>query len=366
MQEESGEESFYLQDDLGSPMELLDAEGEIREAYAFDEFGVPLVVQSGFIQNFGNEAGIVPVPNALQQQHEQLQPFGFTGYQTDAAGGLYYAQARRYDADTGRFVSEDKVKGFAEAPFTLNPYSYCWNKPMELVDLDGKEAEEYYVYYLNNMDGAKVFGHSSILIEYPDGTSDFYSYMGTGGILSAITGEKSLGYMAYEHLNSEETERFFETGDINVTMHGGGINYDNYDRALRKQITEEEKDSIVQQAQYYIDLFKTHNKGDVEFYVDNTDDPVYQLYSNNCDTVAGKIIGTIDSDFLLCQDGMIDTTPNNSYFVRKMLLDNSWEEITIGENDGWEKMISLPGLYDIGYMWKKLFENRNREGCALE
>ena len=82
--------------------------------------------------------------------------------------------------------------------------------------------------------------------------------------------------------------------------------------------------------------------------------------------LTGKIIGTIDSDFLLCQDGMIDTTPNNSYFVRKMLLDNSWEEITIGENDGWEKMISLPGLYDIGYVWKKLFENRNREGCALE
>lgn len=49
-----------------------------------------------------------------------------------------------------------------------------------------------------------------------------------------------------------------------------------------------------------------------------------------------------------------------------MLLDNSWEEITIGENDGWEKMISLPGLYDIGYTWKKLFENRNREGCTLE
>ena len=137
MQEESGEESFYLQDDLGSPMELLDAEGEIREAYAFDEFGVPLVVQSGFIQNFGNEAGIVPVPNALQQQHEQLQPVGFTGYQTDVAGELYFAQARRYDAGTGRFVSEDKVKGFADAPFTLNPYSYCWNKPMELVDLNG-------------------------------------------------------------------------------------------------------------------------------------------------------------------------------------------------------------------------------------
>lgn len=123
--QEDGEESYYLQDDLGSPMELLDAEGGIRERYAFDEFGVPLMLQNG-----------------LYQQHEPLQPFGFTGYQTDAAGGLYFAQARRYDAGTGRFVSEDKVKGFLDAPFTLNPYSYCWNKPMELVDLNGLWPEQ--------------------------------------------------------------------------------------------------------------------------------------------------------------------------------------------------------------------------------
>lgn len=51
--------------------------------------------------------------------------------------GLYFAQARRYDAVAGRFVSEDKIKGFADAPFTMNPYIYCWNKPMELVDLNG-------------------------------------------------------------------------------------------------------------------------------------------------------------------------------------------------------------------------------------
>ena len=116
-------------------MELLNAEGGIRESYAFDEFGVPLVERSGFIQSSYDEDGIVL--NALQQQHERLQPFGFTGYQTDVTGGFYFAQARRYDASTGRFISEDKVKGFADAPFTLNPYSYCWNKPMELVDLNG-------------------------------------------------------------------------------------------------------------------------------------------------------------------------------------------------------------------------------------
>ena len=139
--QEDGEESLYLQDDLGSPMELLNAEGGIRESYAFDEFGVPLVERSGFIQSSYDEDGIVL--NALQQQHERLQPFGFTGYQTDVTGGFYFAQARRYDASTGRFISEDKVKGFADAPFTLNPYSYCWNKPMELVDLNGLEPNGY-------------------------------------------------------------------------------------------------------------------------------------------------------------------------------------------------------------------------------
>ena len=54
-----------------------------------------------------------------------FQPFGYTGYQKEEAGGLYYAQARRYDADTGRFISEDKVKGFITMPVTLNAYGYC-------------------------------------------------------------------------------------------------------------------------------------------------------------------------------------------------------------------------------------------------
>jgi len=34
--------------------------------------------------------------------------------------------------------SQDKIAGFAEAPFTLNQYTYCWNKTMNLVDLDGE------------------------------------------------------------------------------------------------------------------------------------------------------------------------------------------------------------------------------------
>ena len=81
------------------------------------------------------------------------QPFGYTGYQIDAMSGLYYAQARYYDADAGRFISEDILKGNVDLPKSLNAYTYCWNRPLTLVDKDGcspryytpwQEAEPYY------------------------------------------------------------------------------------------------------------------------------------------------------------------------------------------------------------------------------
>lgn len=63
---------------------------------------------------------------------------------------------------------------------------------------------------------------------------------------------------------------------------------------------------------------------------------------------------------------MVDTTPNNSYYVRVMLLNESWEEISIGENNGLEKMISLPGVYYVWYAWSKSAANTSKEGCELD
>ena len=119
MEEEGAESGFYsyLQDDLGSPMHLLSEDGKIRESYGYDEFGMELFPEE-------NRGG-------------RIQPFGYTGYQMEEAGGVYYAQARRYDAGIGRFISEDKIKGFTSMPCTLNQYSYCWNRPLDYVDLDG-------------------------------------------------------------------------------------------------------------------------------------------------------------------------------------------------------------------------------------
>ncbi|WP_321384224.1 DUF6531 domain-containing protein [uncultured Enterococcus sp.] len=104
------EEEQFLLDDLGSPIRHLSLSG-MQESFAYDEFG-----------------------QHLTQPH---RVFGFTGYQNDEVSGLNYAQARYYNQAQGRFVSEDNIKGLIEAPMTLNPYTYVWNRPLNLVDLDG-------------------------------------------------------------------------------------------------------------------------------------------------------------------------------------------------------------------------------------
>ena len=98
----------YLLDYLGSPLRAGDS------AFAFDEFGQTLVGNFNF------------------------QTFGYTGYQQDNVADTWFAQARHYDPATGRFGAEDVIKGHTAAPQSLNVYSYCLNRPLEFVDLDGR------------------------------------------------------------------------------------------------------------------------------------------------------------------------------------------------------------------------------------
>jgi RHS repeat-associated protein len=113
--EENGERNYYLQDELGSPLRLEDSVGTIKESYGYGAFG-----------------------EDLYQNQGKMQPFGYTGYQRDSVSGTYYAQAREYLAESGRFAGQDLIVGFTEYPKTLNRYNYCWNNSLIYVDYDGK------------------------------------------------------------------------------------------------------------------------------------------------------------------------------------------------------------------------------------
>ncbi len=111
---------YYFQDELGSPVRLINEEGSLRETYGYDEFGQDL---------YGNQG--------------EIQPFGYTGYQSDRIAGTYYAQAREYRAELGRFASKDQNKYYKIInPITWNLYVYCGNNTLNFIDPEGKDSRE--------------------------------------------------------------------------------------------------------------------------------------------------------------------------------------------------------------------------------
>ena len=140
--EENGTLHYYLQDEMGSPLRVsgYDSTDSMTDGnhgaidtyltYGYDEFGNDLARTTG---KELEEAGI-PSPYTMQGEG---QPFGYTGYRYDTLGATYFAQAREYDPQTGRFHAQDVIAGNGAVPVTLNRYGYCWGNPLYFVDLNG-------------------------------------------------------------------------------------------------------------------------------------------------------------------------------------------------------------------------------------
>ena len=104
-------------DHLGSPVAMTDTTGAVLWREMYSPFGTRMVD---------------PAANKDNQ--------GYTGHIDDAASGLTYMQARYYDPNIGRFLSNDPV-GFAEGgPRYFGRYTYVHNDPVNLTDPTGKFA----------------------------------------------------------------------------------------------------------------------------------------------------------------------------------------------------------------------------------
>ena len=97
--------SLYFQTDhLGSTTALTNSAGNVVERQSYTPFG--------------NSSG------------SSQTRYGFTGREKDSATGLLYYRARWYDAEQGRFMSEDPI-GFDGG---MNFYAYAGNSPTNFVD----------------------------------------------------------------------------------------------------------------------------------------------------------------------------------------------------------------------------------------
>ena len=105
----------YVKNLQGDVIAILDAAGNVVVSYVYDAWGAPI----GKSGSMAETLGIV-------------QPFRYRGYVFDEETGLYYLRSRYYNAERCRFVNADSV-------VSGNLFCYCYNSPIDLLDLSGKD-----------------------------------------------------------------------------------------------------------------------------------------------------------------------------------------------------------------------------------
>ena len=93
---------------------ILDENGNAVVSYGYDAWGAPLWCTGERAETLG-----------------KVQPFRYRGYVFDEEMGLYYLRSRYYNAERSRFVNADSV-------VSGNLFCYCYNSPIDLLDLSGK------------------------------------------------------------------------------------------------------------------------------------------------------------------------------------------------------------------------------------
>ena len=124
----------------------------------------------------------------------------YTGGIYDHSTGLYYLNARYYNPEDGRFVTEDTYRGETAKPETGHLYAYCANNPVNYVDPSGHKAKTVIYYNKKGKDFKKQAMHSpyyknsqvtfkSVIkkVQFkkewdkiPKGTSELYLYLHGG------------------------------------------------------------------------------------------------------------------------------------------------------------------------------------------
>jgi RHS repeat-associated protein len=72
--------------------------------------------------------------------------YRYTGQRAEQGIGLYYYNARWYDAALGRFAQADTIVPQPGNPQSLNRYSYVLNNPLRYVDPTGHGEQDYYMF----------------------------------------------------------------------------------------------------------------------------------------------------------------------------------------------------------------------------
>jgi RHS repeat-associated protein len=152
---------WYLTDNLGSVRQMVKTDGSLVDTVTY-----------------GDSYGKTPTDSPTGSGDR----FKFAGMQYDSEIGLYYDQARYYDPNLGRFLTEDPLS-FAAGDANL--YRYVWNSPLNFTDPSGLDTVGIYSRptaskgFNLNIFGIIYTPHWFVGVTKDDGTIITYSYDGS-------------------------------------------------------------------------------------------------------------------------------------------------------------------------------------------
>ena len=112
---------FYNQDHLGNIREVVDASGAVKQVTNYYPFGAPYA-------------------DASAATNADFQPYKYNGKELDKMHGLntYDYGARQHDPILARW---DRIDPLCEKYYSVSPYVYCDNNPINAVDPDGRKVK---------------------------------------------------------------------------------------------------------------------------------------------------------------------------------------------------------------------------------
>ena len=114
---------FYNQDHLGNNRELVTSTGIIHQITNYYPFGAP----------YADPAAV---------SGADKQPYKYNGKELDTMHGLntYDYGARQFNPILARW---DRMDPLCEKYYSISPYAYCGNNPINAIDPDGKQPVKY-------------------------------------------------------------------------------------------------------------------------------------------------------------------------------------------------------------------------------